>query len=232
MIALITPTGGRPKQFELCMKWMRNQTYKGRVFWIVIDDCVPVTTDDLKEDFKDDWIIIKKYPTPTWENGMNTQSRNLQVAVDIIKAFPRSWFKAIFIIEDDDYYKPTYIETMLNHLDTYDVIGQGYTIYYNVVQKIFKQHINMRHSSLFQTCFTINSLPIFEKCFGKKFIDIEFFNRSINKYIFDGEPLSIGIKGLPGREGIGMGHRMNIQSNDVDNSKLKDLIGEDYKYYI
>lgn len=232
MLCLITPTGGRPKQFELCVQWMRNQTYKGRVIWIVIDDCLPLTTDILTETFRENWIIIKKHPVPTWTVGMNTQSRNLSVGINVIKAFPKSWVEAIFVIEDDDYYKPTYIEETLNRLGSYDVIGQGRTIYYNINQGMFKQHVNMAHSSLFQTCFTIDALPILESCFNNKFIDIEFFKRSINKNVFDGQPLSVGIKGLPGRAGIGMGHRMRSGTLDPTYSMLKELLGDDYKYYV
>lgn len=43
MIVLITPTGARKNQFELCMRWMLRQTYQGNVVWIIVDDPVPVT---------------------------------------------------------------------------------------------------------------------------------------------------------------------------------------------
>lgn len=232
MIILITPTGGRPKQFELCMRWMKNQTYSGRVFWIVIDDCIPTTTDSLTDTFRDNWTIIKKYPVPSWSLGMNTQGRNLAVAINVIRHFPRSWVDAIFVIEDDDYYKPTYIEETLNRLGSYDLVGQGNTIYYDVNRLVYKNNFNKNHASLFQTCFTVNALDILETCLTNRFIDIEFFRRSINKFVFDGEPLSVGIKGLPGRAGIGIGHRMNNVTLDSDLRTLKELLGDDYKYYV
>jgi len=232
MIVLITPTGGRPKQFELCMQWMKRQTYTGRVLWIVIDDCIPVTTNTLDDNFRENWTIIKKYPAPIWQVGMNTQGRNLAVAINVIRHFPRSWIDAIFVIEDDDYYKPMYIEEMLNHLGSYDLVGQGSTIYYDVKRQLYKNNGNTKHASLFQTCFTINALDILETCLTNEFIDIEFFKRSINKNVFGGQPLSIGIKGLSGRAGIGMGHRMRSGAYDPNYSVLKDLLGDDYKYYV
>jgi len=45
MIALITPTGARPKQIRLCAEWMKRQTYNGSVLWIVVDDAIPITVD-------------------------------------------------------------------------------------------------------------------------------------------------------------------------------------------
>lgn len=233
MIVLITPTGGRPKQFELCMRWMKNQTYSGRVFWIVIDDCIPVTTNALDDNFRENWTIIKKYPVPIWQPGMNTQSRNLIVAVNLIHQFPRSWIDGIFIIEDDDYYTPEYLDEMVNKLHGYDVIGQGNTVYYNVPKQGFKINNNVNHSSLFQTGFTIDALPIFESCFSSRFIDIAFFQTTLNKNVFIQEKqLAVGIKGLLGRNGIGMGHRMRNPKLDYKYNVLKALLGDDYKYYI
>jgi len=43
----------------------------------------------------------------------------------------------------------------------------------------------------------------------------------------------VGIKGLPGRSGIGMGHRAEIRMTpDPEFVKLKELIGDDYMYYL
>lgn len=233
MILLITPTGARPRQFELCVQWMRNQIYKGRVFWIIIDDCLPVTTDIISEDFRDNWTIIKKYPSPTWQRGMNTQGRNLQIAVNMIKRIPKSWIEAIFIIEDDDYYKPTYIEEMLKRLGSFDAIGQAHTIYYNVMTKGYKVNNNVKHASLFQTCFTIDALPVFESVLDSKFIDITFFQRMINTNVFEEEEqFAVGIKGLPGRDGIGMGHTTKSLISDNNCLYLQKLLGEDHKFYL
>ena len=78
MIALITPTGSRADQFKLCTMFMERQTYKGEVTWIIVDDAYPSTTDRVDKGFKDNWTIIKVYPTPIWQ-GQNTQSRNMQI---------------------------------------------------------------------------------------------------------------------------------------------------------
>jgi hypothetical protein len=232
MIVLITPTGGRPKQFKLCMEWMKNQTYTGKVLWIVVDDCEPMTTDSLLDNFRENWSIVKKYPKPVWRNGDNTQSRNLRVAINTLEFVPKEWIEAIFIIEDDDYYKPDYLEKMLFNLKGFEAIGQTKTIYYNLFYHTVTRNKNDRHSSLFQIAFTPIVLPIFEECLNHKFIDISFCKKLHNMNLFDGIPLSIGMKGLPGRAGIGVGHKMRGVSSDINNEILKKLIGDDFKFYL
>lgn len=232
MFVLITPTGGRPKQFELCCKWMRKQTYNGRILWIIVDDCYPYTTEKTY-DFPDNWSIVKKYPFPSWKQGDNTQGRNLKVGLDIVKKFPEEQIEGIFIIEDDDYYSAEYLEKMIVKLKDYDAVGEMYTVYYHTRTKKYDVSQNKEHSSLFQTAFSYKVIPEFEKCYSEKFIDIKFFRLIANKYLFSQENLAIGMKGLPGRAGIGFGHKeFGCRNPDRDLSKLKELIGNDYLYYV
>ena len=209
MIALITPTGGRQKQIELCAKFMKNQTYEGKVLWIIVDDGKVVTTNSITEDFRDNWTIIKLYPTPKWSKGDNTQARNLLEGLNVIEYFHT--ITAIFIIEDDDYYCPQYLEIMTKKLEGYKLVGQRYTIYYHITARAWLENANTKHSSLFQVAFTPDLIPSFRKiCKAKAtFIDINFFREVDNKdiYLFNGAPLAVGIKGMDGRAGIGMGHR-------------------------
>ena len=234
MIALITPTGGRPKQIELCAEFMRRQYYKGKVLWIIVDDVLPITTGAIEDEFRKDWQIIKVHPQNKWSDGMNTQSQNLLRATDLLK-----WFtiECIFIIEDDDYYSQRYLSVMMSKLSDYDVIGQQYTVYYDVVHKGWFQNGNDKHASLFQVAFTPKALPAFEATCrtGNRYIDMNFFRavKGMKANLFDGKELAVGVKGLPGRKGIGMGHRMDLKMiPDPELVKLRDLIGEDYTYYL
>ena len=107
MIYLITPTGARPQQIRHCAEWMKNQTYTGKATWIIVDDGLPETTEFIKEDFKENWEIIKVFPRPAWMPGMNTQGRNIAAGLSKVE---NGKDNIVFIIEDDDYYKPVYIE--------------------------------------------------------------------------------------------------------------------------
>jgi len=232
MIVLITPTGGRSRQFNLCCNWMRKQTYTGKVLWIIVDDCIPRTTLNI-EPFPKNWTIITKYPSPIWRNGDNTQSRNLKVGIDIIKSIPKKQVEGIFIIEDDDYYSPVYLEKMVVKLEGFTIAGEIYTMYYHIGEKKYRGDANVYHTSLFQTAFKTEAIPAFELSYGNKFIDIEFFKHVTNVNLFPREDLAIGIKGMNGRGGIGGGHRRTMYKGlpDYNLAKLKEFIGEDYKYY-
>lgn len=234
MIALITPTGGRPKQFELCKRWMQQQTYTQPVLWVVVDDCVPITAD-IPVDFRDNWEIVRIYPTIKWEVGKNTQASNLKCAINELKK--RSDITHIFIVEDDDYYRPEYLERMMNLFGEYDLIGERNTLYFNKQECKVRNMNNTTRSSLFQSAFTFSILSIFDKIIlqNKTHIDTQLWKQVRNSNLID-HGLSIGVKGFPGRGGIGVGHRESVY-NDLpsikgDFQKLKMLFGDDYKYYI
>ena len=232
MIALITPTGARLNQFNLCAKWMKHQTYPGIVLWVIIDDANPVTTNLVTETFRNKWIIEKIYPKPSWQ-GQNTQARNIKSGIDFIKKnYQDGSIDTIFIIEDDDYYKPEYLQSMMNQFNDFSLLGETHTIYYNVQWRMYVVNNNMHHASLFQTAFRWDAIPVFESCFSHKFIDAAFWKISKNKHLIVGAPLSVGIKGMPGRGGIGAGHQASMyMSKDIELRYLIKIIGEDAKLY-
>lgn len=242
MIALITPTGARSKQIKLCAEWMRRQTYDGAVLWVIVDDCIPVTTDCIPADFRKNWVIEKVYPKPVWKHGENTQARNLLAAIGVVRKYTQ--VTEIFIIEDDDYYTPQYIDVMHKKLQGFNAAAQVDTLYYNVQTHVNKRHNNKKHGSLFQTGFVSAILPVFENAVkgNSKFIDIYFWHliglSKVNLFSYETD-LAIGMKGMPGRGGIGNGHRMRsaLQANDKSGRitgflSLKHLIGMNYLSYL
>ena len=40
MIDIITPSGDRPRQFSLCVEWMKRQDFTDKVHWIIADDSI------------------------------------------------------------------------------------------------------------------------------------------------------------------------------------------------
>lgn len=229
MIALLTPTGNRREQLRNCVRWMQNQTYKGEVLWVITDDCIPTTIDVVKTYFDRNWTINILYPKPAWQTGQNTQARNLYAGLRHIQNQDVSH---IFIIEDDDYYRPVYLERMMSLFNGYDVIGEMKTIYYNVVTRKWLRNMNTIHSSLFQTAITKDGLIDIFRSMGHKFIDAELWKIAENKMLFQENDLAIGIKGMPGRAGIGAGHRSTMTMNsDTNMVVLKKLIGDDAEYF-
>lgn len=264
-IALITPTGGREKQFLLCCKYMQRQTYSDKVLWIIVDDCklrttgnvnankeyiinkdgemIDITSLDSVNTFKEGWQIIKLYPEPYWEVGGNTQSRNLTVGVSMVEMLKESLgITDVFIIEDDDWYSENYLKEMTYQLIGYDIAGETNTIYYNVKDFTKYPHKNDRHASLFQTAFKVELIQDFLNVLktSPRFIDMDFFRWALPKKkvnLFKKPYLSVGIKGLSGRAGIGMGHKFNhrksLQKLDINTCmRFKELIGMDYLNYL
>lgn len=229
MITLITPTGAREEQIKICAKLMHKQDYKGQVTWVIVDDAIPRTTDFIKEDFKENWTIKKIHPLPEWQEGQNTQGRNFCTAFEYVKTIKTD---AIFIIEDDDYYTPSYLTKMIPKLGGYDLTGERNSIYYNVLLRCWCRNGNDWWSSLFQTAFKPSVIPVFEQLYKEKFIDLSLFKYVKNKYLFNDGDYAIGIKGMLGRKGIGAGHGWirNMKPDDymID---LKKFTGDDYILY-
>lgn len=238
MIGLITPTGGRPWQTALCAEFMRRQTYAGPVIWAVVDDCIPVTSDCITSDFRENWQIVKAYPSPPWENEQNTQGRNLLAGIEALRAAcDYDALEAVFFIEDDDYYKPCYLDAMMMRWDAarLDLLGERLTAYYNVFATGWLRNRNDPWSSLFQTCYHPRITPALEYIIYVKFIDMALW-KAIDperKSLFLGCDLAVGIKGQAGRAGIGGGHTrmLGCYEPDPQLTKLTELIGDDKHYY-
>lgn len=224
MITLITPTGTRPEAFALCEKMMARQTYKGPRQWIVVDDGEVQTKCTMKQEY---------YRGPKiWTPGINTQRLNMDVALQKAKG------EFIFVIEDDDWYHPTYIEHMLEMLKHADIAGEGLAKYFNLQVPGYKEMQNQAHASLSQTAIRGRIKDFLYKAVnsGEKYFDIELW-KTAHRYecsmvIASNTKTTIGIKGFPGREGIGAGHRAKDCIYNPDLSKLKAWIGDEYKMYI
>lgn len=223
-VTLITPTGSRPEAFALCERFIERQTYKGPIQWIVIDDSPKNPTKcTLGQEY---------YVGPMeWREGLNTQRYNLAFALPKVKG------DYILLPEDDDFFHPQFIEVYLDFLKHVALVGEGDCTYYSLKTKGYLEMNNFKHASTTQTAFRKSSIPFFEKALhsGEKYFDIVLWNNAkagrIKNILFSGLGLCVGMKGLPGRNGIGVGHSSNNFTLDPDLSKLKQLVGLDFKLY-
>jgi hypothetical protein len=227
MLTLLTPTGDRIKAFELCKRWMKNQTFRGIVKWIVVDDgSIKVMPP---EDPK--WIV-EYIPLPS--SSQNTQARNMRKGLEYV--IPD--LDKLVIIEDDDYYAPDWLETVSDKLNQYDLVGETNSYYYNVRTKAYLRCNNINHASLCATAMTGEALKIFIKICSskpKKFIDMELWKAYPKRHLFHSSKV-IGIKGMPGRGGIGVGHSIRASRGralgDPEGKMLRSLIGDDAEAYL
>jgi len=248
MISLITPTGDRPVSFNLTIDFMINQILDidKEIQWIVIDDGVtPATQEVIKNRLYDICNKITMnyvYRTPNIEQETGKYSSR-SLAANLLEAIPLINGDYVFIIEDDDWYSPLYLYNGLFKLQDYFLTGPIWQCYYNLEQLSFKIMKN-KGSSLCSTCFRKELLPIFEKicntCYISNFkgIDYSFWKKILETeyswYIDESSNyLCIGMKCLPGRKGIGIGHEGKRFYPDPEAKRLRNWVGEEWaKIYL
>lgn len=225
MLTLVTATGARPEAFALCQRWMAAQTFAGKVLWIIVDDGhepQPVTFK------RAGWELVRIRPAPLWRAGDNTQARNLLAGMNACDKDSR-----LVVIEDDDHYAPTWLDTCDRELERAELVGETRARYYNIASRIGRQLNNTGHSSLCSTAMRGAALNTFRTICkpGVKFIDMQLWKQHPSKHLFAGSSVT-GIKGLPGRGGIGVGHRKDFGgTRDPHLSLLRSWIGEDAELY-
>ena len=211
MITAVTCTGDRPLAFDLCRYWMSRQTRQPDQ-WVVVDDgAIPMVSPP------EGCTYVRRAHD---EDGHNSLAQNILAAIPEIKG------NIIMFIEDDDYYRPDYIETIYNKMWSSCVeplFGQSLAVYYNVKYRWWMQHPNRTHASLCQTAMYDDALPTLKAICeaSPKFIDLDLW-RQLKGDLFD-DPIKycVGIKGLPGRGGIGMGHKIYSPEGQYDHNYTK-----------
>lgn len=230
-ITIVTPTGHRPAVIQLLKKYIEAQTYKDEITWVIVNDGVP---DDVPFNEVQGVELISIAATTTWHSGYNTQRLNW---MDALKVIPKDT-SAIFCMEDDDYYSPEYLETYVKLLDTFSLVGEGNNKYYYVPGKCFKEMNNYVHTSLSSLAFRSGMLSTFLEALhsGEVFFDTVLWDlvrkQRISSLLFTNHNLSIGIKGLPGRPGIGVGHTPEKYESDPFFTKLDEWCKESANNYM
>ena len=226
MLTILTATGCRPEAFALTERMMARQTYAGPVRWIIVDDgeeAQPVTFS------RPGWTLDLLRPQPFWKPGDNTQARNLLVGLNAVDKDTR-----LVVIEDDDHYAADWLEVCNTYLDRASFVGETQARYYNVAQRIGRQLNNVRHSSLCSTAMRGTAIDAFRRACQTKqqFIDLDLWRRHRDALLFPGHRV-VGIKGMPGRGGIGMGHSQRFNGQrDPGGRLLREWIGEDARWYL
>lgn len=224
MLTLLTTTGARPDAWAICEKLMLAQTFDDEVRWIIVDDgeqAQPITFQ------RAGWKLQILRPRPYWLPGDNTQARNLRAGLCCIRPYDR-----VLIIEDDDYYAPQYLQDMSEALNHASLVGEERARYYNIRTRHYKQLQNRGHSSLASTALRGEAIEALHKATQRrsKFIDLELWKEHLDRKLFPAKNV-VGIKGLPGRPGIGIGHKAEFGRPDVGDKILREWLGEDAKLY-
>lgn len=226
MITLITLTGGRQQCFSMLEKFIKAQTYivSAQTQWLVVDDCTPPTECTLGQTYI-------KGPR-AWEPGLNTQRYNMEAAISKVKG------DVVLVLEDDDFYAPGYIQAMMDHLAYSEVVGIGNAKYYNVGVPGYKYLRNYVHAALSMTAFHAKHLKILKAAVdsGEFYFDAYLWRRVMDTRIpftmVTNNTLSIGFKGMPGRDGLTHSHREKKDYlYDTNYAKLREWLGINFKMY-
>lgn len=230
-ISVITPTADR----EFCLNrltfYLKRQTFIGDIQWIISDSgSKSAISTSLPFSFN---TIEYKY-LEYIKDSKQSFCKNMQDALSRVK------YKKVLVMEDDDWYHPTYIEVMCERLHRKDLIGEIPAIYYHIKDKSYRILPNTERASMCQMGFTEKVIPIIQHIIkqdsSNAFIDLKlwkYYSSQFKRQLYNSR-LSIGIKGMPGNPGIGIGHRIKDvhRKSDPDFRKLEKWIGkEDTDFY-
>lgn len=206
-LACIIPTRDRPKAFiDNCLRMMDNQT-------------VDIDT-----------VHVVDFPPTTAAKDITLRYK---LGYDSLR---NKGFDCIFFIEDDDFYAPNYIETMLNEWEAAgkpDMIGTGYTIYYHAFLKAWYKMHHSRRASAMNTMLKAD-LPIDWPLDHDPYTDMYLWSKHQGHVFTPPTHISLGIK-----HGIGMsgGHyhtdKLHRYVNKDEKSEFLRSVMDDasYKFY-
>ncbi len=229
-ISIITPTADREFCLSRLSYYLQRQTFIGDIQWVVTDSgsrkyesltCGP------NLDFSWEYKYLGHITKPH-----KSFCRNMADALSRVK------HNKILVMEDDDWYHPTYVETMFERLNKYQLVGEIPATYYHIKDESYRILPNVDRASMCQMGFTKSVVSIIQHIIkqGSAFVDIQlwkYYSSQFKKQLYN-RRLSIGIKGMPGNIGIGIGHRPTDvhRTKDKNFQKLEEWIGkEDTDFY-
>lgn len=234
-IAVITPTRDRPRAVALALQLCSRSNYEGlEVTRVWVGSPVDVASGP--------GLLQFSIETPAQRPDLDLL-QNVRRGIQFLEASGAE-FDRVVIMEDDDWYHPDYLQWQAAR-DEY-LTGIAASIYYNVRNRTWQDCGNQRHASLCMTSFSWSHRHYVKaavnRCLemGNPWLDImlwgdefrpEFSDLYANRLDdYSDDPLSVGIKGIPGSKNIGMG-KGKMKQADPDGTRLRYLIGDEVGLY-
>ena len=213
MICCLTPTGGRPEGLELLARYISAQNYHQPIRWIIVDDCNPATP--LPETYYAPFGPIEvEVIRPAWHwTDTSTQCKSMALALDQVADDD-----TVIIFEDDDAYLPDHIVDTVKALETFSLVGERFSRYYNVATRRWQLIPGKNHASLASNGVRGDALRLLRNicAVGTRTIDCDLWKQFRGPKHLTEHANVIGIKGMPGRGGIGIGHRNGFGRPDTE----------------
>lgn len=222
-VVALTCTRDRPVPLSVCDEYVRRQTRKVDK-WVIVTD--GTHTGTAVPD-----VLIHR---PLSKSKENTLIDNLREGLQHVRNGD-----VLFFIEDDDWYSPIYVETVMDFFaDTGAYIAGNFnSLYYRVDTRTYRWMENRRHASLCCTAIRINDetlADIHRALDGDCSFDVRLWRSARSKKAgFLSPTLCVGIKGMPGTRGTTSGWSGDQKgyTNDPDLSYLTSVIGRDVRFY-
>lgn len=208
-VAVLIPTrNDRPKFIEQCHFLLEKQTFKPDIIEFV--DFEPL----------DDKIDI-----------------TMRYRLGCEKLFLNNNCDLVCFWEDDDWYSPKYLKTLVDYWSVKkpNLIGFGKTIYYHLFSK---KYTILNHPKKASACCSAVTKKILDIDFPSDdypYLDMEIWKQIPNREVINlNEFLHLGLKHNIGKVGGG-GHPHNwpkYENNDVDLKFLKSIVDDvSYNFY-
>lgn len=207
MIYLLTPTGDRPECLALLAGYIAAQSSSATMRWIIVDDGEqPSRVPDMPSNVDKLHLVVA--PNNLRENS---QSRNMTRGLNHVPDDA-----IVLVFEDDDAYLPKHIETMLSALETSELVGESMSCYYNVASRRYRLLHSNKHAAMASTGVRGTALKALrEVCAAHSTtLDIRLWTNFRGPKKLLSTRNVVGVKGMPGRKGVGAGHKTTFGSVD------------------
>ena len=218
MITAISTTRDRPLCFSLLEQWVAAQTVKPDQWLVVNDTYRPASYAYTMQQE----VIHRK----------RKKVEGLSICENWQAAIPRIKGDVVVVLEDDDYYHPSYIETLSAMLEQAEVAGFTNDVYYNLRLKRFHRRHNVTDCALAATGFRSSLLPRLKEIATRQsvYLDLPLWDEGDERKLTrdnkapDGLQYHVGLKGMPGLAGLGNGHGAD-GSTDPTGQVLRQWVG-------
>ena len=224
MICLMTPTGFRHKQFTRLENIVAQQTVK--LPWVVVDDSPEPVTCTMGQT-----LLTPKHTIPGSTLGVN-----MLTFLDEIQP------TGFIILEDDVYYKPNYIESILKLIQLADLVGFAPAYVYCVNQQKWLILKSKSHASWSETAIKGKAITALRTGLTRwgwtTKLDFNMWRSSpkrkdrYSKFLAQlKEPMAVSMKGEGQARALGSFHDGERMHPDSDLTVLTEWLGKDVGLY-
>jgi hypothetical protein len=179
------------------------------------------------------WIVVDQSLMP-WQPGTKDLTARVRLGCKMAK---EAGCDAVLIMEDDDWYSPDYISTMVGLWQRYgkpEVFGIGFTLYFHIRASKYWMSAHHGRASLMSTLIRLDALERFKwPADDYVWLDIDLWKQLRGRTADIKPMITVGIKHGIGDTG-GVGHNTGFSKYSPDPAwmQLKTaLSNEDIQFY-